>query len=203
MVCGAGGGLQARSASRESSWVRSCCGARLGAGCQGARSRKAPRLPAWEREARVRREVERRKGGLDGALSRIGNPLTGKLRSEVEAHGPAGDRAQCRALARRSSSRRPPTTPAHRRMNMRAEGLEPPHLSAPAPKAGVSANSTTPARVSIVRHAFGPTCFSSRATLWRCEIEMLRWLDCVQRRPSCSQVAQKRPRMSADMFEKK
>ena len=29
---------------------------------------------------------------------------------------------------------------------MRAEGLEPPHLSAPAPKAGVSANSTTPAR---------------------------------------------------------
>src|SRR4051794_16378994 len=29
---------------------------------------------------------------------------------------------------------------------MRAEGLEPPRLAAPAPKAGVSANSTTPAR---------------------------------------------------------
>jgi hypothetical protein len=42
--------------------------------------------PAWEREARVRREVERRKGGIDAALSRIGNPLVGKLRPEDEAH---------------------------------------------------------------------------------------------------------------------
>jgi hypothetical protein len=41
---------------------------------------------AWEREARVRREVERRKGGIDGALSRIGNPLTGKFRPEDEEH---------------------------------------------------------------------------------------------------------------------
>src|ERR1700754_4749598 len=29
-------------------------------------------LVAWEREARVRREVSRRRGGLDGALERIG-----------------------------------------------------------------------------------------------------------------------------------
>ena len=40
---------------------------------------------AWEREARVRREVEVRKGGLDGALNRLANPLTGKLRPEEEA----------------------------------------------------------------------------------------------------------------------
>ena len=31
---------------------------------------------------------------------------------------------------------------------------------------------------------------------------MLRWLDCVQRMPTCSHVAQNSPRMSADMFEK-
>jgi hypothetical protein len=41
--------------------------------------------PAWEREARVRREVERRKGGLDGALARLSHPLAGKLRPEEEA----------------------------------------------------------------------------------------------------------------------
>src|SRR3954447_16719652 len=88
---------------------------------------------------------------------------------------------------------------------MRAEGLEPPNLAAPAPKAGVSANSTTPAREGVSSYGaqdFGQTCWSSRATLWRCEIEMLRWLDCVQRSPSCSQVAQKIPRMSAERFEK-
>jgi hypothetical protein len=41
--------------------------------------------PAWEREARVRRETEIRKGGIDGALGRISNPLAGKLRPEEEA----------------------------------------------------------------------------------------------------------------------
>src|SRR5690242_19421906 len=85
---------------------------------------------------------------------------------------------------------------------MRAEGLEPPRLAAPAPKAGVSTNSTTPAGPTMVRHVFGPTCSSSNATLRRCEIEMLRWLDCVQRTPTRSHVAQNRPRMSADRFEK-
>jgi hypothetical protein len=43
-------------------------------------------IPAWEREARVRREVGKRKGGIDGALERIGHPLTGKLRPEDEVH---------------------------------------------------------------------------------------------------------------------
>jgi hypothetical protein len=43
-------------------------------------------VPAWEREARVRREVERRKGGIDGALARIANPLIGKLRPGDEEH---------------------------------------------------------------------------------------------------------------------
>ena len=41
---------------------------------------------------------------------------------------------------------------------MRAEGLEPPNLAAPAPKAGVSANSTTPAREGLSSYggqAFG------------------------------------------------
>ena len=44
---------------------------------------------------------------------------------------------------------------------------------------------------------------SSAATLWRCETEMLRWFDCVQRIPSRSQYSQNNPRMSADRFEKK
>ena len=44
---------------------------------------------------------------------------------------------------------------------------------------------------------------SSAATLRRCETEMLRWFDCVQRIPSRSQYSQNRPRMSADRFEKK
>ena len=50
---------------------------------------------------------------------------------------------------------------------------------------------------------FGPTFSSSSATLVRCEIEMLRWLDCVQRSPSCSQLSQNSPRMSADRLLKK
>ena len=50
---------------------------------------------------------------------------------------------------------------------------------------------------------FGPMNSSSAATLWRCETEMLRWLDCVQRIPSLSQYSQNSPRMSADRFEKK
>jgi len=33
----------------------------------------------------------------------------------------------------------------------------------------------------------------------RCEIEMLRWFDWVQRRPSCSHVSANRKRMSADI----
>ena len=50
---------------------------------------------------------------------------------------------------------------------------------------------------------FGPTFSSSSATLVRCEIEMLRGLDCVQRSPSCSQLSQNSPRMSADRLLKK
>ena len=42
-------------------------------------------MAAWDREARVRREVEVRKGGFDGALNRLANPLAGKLRPEEEA----------------------------------------------------------------------------------------------------------------------
>ena len=50
---------------------------------------------------------------------------------------------------------------------------------------------------------FGPTFSSSNATLARCEIEMLRGLDCVQRSPSRSQLSQNSPRMSADRLLKK
>ena len=50
---------------------------------------------------------------------------------------------------------------------------------------------------------FGPTYSSSSATLVRCEIEMLRWLDCVQRSPSRSQLSQNSPRMSAERLLKK
>ena len=48
-----------------------------------------------------------------------------------------------------------------------------------------------------------PRISSSSATLVRCEIEMLRWLDCVQRSPSRSQLSQNNPRMSADRLLKK
>jgi hypothetical protein len=41
--------------------------------------------PAWDQEARVRREVMRREGGIDAVLSRLTNPLTGKARAEDEA----------------------------------------------------------------------------------------------------------------------
>jgi hypothetical protein len=44
---------------------------------------------------------------------------------------------------------------------------------------------------------------SSAATLRRCDTEILRWLDCVQRIPSRSQYSQNSPRMSAERFEKK
>jgi hypothetical protein len=53
---------------------------------------------------------------------------------------------------------------------VRAEGLEPPSLAAPAPKAGVSANFTTPAADGLhptARHRLGPTCSSISATLSR------------------------------------
>ncbi|MDP9384685.1 MAG: hypothetical protein M3P50_05555 [Actinomycetota bacterium] len=49
----------------------------------------------------------------------------------------------------------------------------------------------------------GPMKVSSLATLSRCEIEMLRGFDCVQRIPSRSQYSQKRARMSSERFEKK
>ena len=45
----------------------------------------------------------------------------------------------------------------------------------------------------MVRHVFGPTCSSSSATLRRCDTDMLRWLDCVHRMPTCSHVAQNNP----------
>ena len=52
-------------------------------------------------------------------------------------------------------------------------------------------------------HHFGPMNSSSRATDFRCEIEMFRGFDCVQRIPSSSQCSQKIRRMSSDRFEKK
>ena len=44
---------------------------------------------------------------------------------------------------------------------------------------------------------------SMSATESRCDTEMLRLLDWVQRMPSSSQCSQKIPRMSSDSFEKK
>ena len=197
-------------------------------------------MAAWDREARVRREVEVRKGGFDGALNRLANPLAGKLRPEEEAlvqerlepearrerqqrdhllqqlrggDGPPasddeyaellrrideqrriqrkGRKTTATVVGREETGRTFATIPlvlldfdiegravrfehvyglanaahyqvgrAHRDVGrpqgpgpdrtrtlrrMRAEGLEPPRLAAPAPKAGVSANSTTPA----------------------------------------------------------
>ena len=53
--------------------------------------------PVWDREARVRREATRREGGIDAALSRLGNPLVGKLRPEDEPYVEAelARRGQC------------------------------------------------------------------------------------------------------------
>jgi hypothetical protein len=43
-------------------------------------------VPMWEREARVRREVTRRAGGIDAVLGKLGNPLIGTLRPEDESY---------------------------------------------------------------------------------------------------------------------
>ena len=76
--------------------------------------------------------------------------------------------------------------------------------AAPRTRSGLVARRTRsgPGARRSAQH-FGPTCSSSRATLVRCEIEMLRWLDCVQRSPSRSQLSQNSPRMSADRLLKK
>jgi len=42
--------------------------------------------PVWDRVARVQREATRRAGGIDAALSRLGNPLVGKIRPEDEPY---------------------------------------------------------------------------------------------------------------------
>jgi hypothetical protein len=42
--------------------------------------------PVWEREARVRREVMKRGGGIDAVLSKLTNPLVGRLRPEDEPY---------------------------------------------------------------------------------------------------------------------
>ena len=52
-------------------------------------------------------------------------------------------------------------------------------------------------------YAFGPTRSSRTATLLRCETEMLRAFDCVQRTPSRPHAAQNSARMSADRLLKK
>ena len=52
-------------------------------------------------------------------------------------------------------------------------------------------------------HHFGPMNSSSSATDFRCDTEMFRGFDCVQRIPSSSQWSQKMRRMSSDRFEKK
>src|SRR4051794_34841064 len=72
--------------------------------------------PAWEQEARVRLEVARREGKLDGAIERITNPFAGKLRageSELadqrmaeEAHRAAEVREHYAALARGEMAKR-------------------------------------------------------------------------------------------------
>jgi hypothetical protein len=56
--------------------------------------------PVWDREARVRREVMRRGGGIDAVLSKLTNPLVGKLRPEDEPYVQAAmERAGVRAAA--------------------------------------------------------------------------------------------------------
>ncbi len=122
--------------------------------------------------------------------------------------------------------------PAARRRRLRPHGPQPHERLAPRPGHGAGpqvggaraappardapaaarAHAEPPARRTPGRDAagaprsaqhFGPTFSSSSATLVRCEIEMLRWLDCVQRSPSRSQLSQNRPRMSADRLLKK
>jgi hypothetical protein len=59
--------------------------------------------PVWDREARVRREATRREGGIDAVLSRLSNPLIGKLRPEDEPYVEA-------EIARRKAFQRDMTT---------------------------------------------------------------------------------------------
>ena len=76
--------------------------------------------PAWEREARVRREVERRKGGLDGALAAAQQPARGQAPAEDEELRRTRERKS--ADARRCGGPRPaeragPELRARRRMD--------------------------------------------------------------------------------------
>jgi hypothetical protein len=57
----------------------------------------AEHVPAWEREARVRRELARREGRLEGVLERVTNPFAGTLRPGEEQ---LVDEAQARREAR-------------------------------------------------------------------------------------------------------
>ena len=89
------------------------------------------------------------------------------------------------------------------RGSRRAAPPRSPHVRRGARSRRVGRRARSPRGARPSAQHFGPTCSSSSATLVRCEMEMLRWLDCVQRSPSRSQLSQNSPRMSADRLLKK
>ena len=104
-------------------------------------------------------------------------------------------RVQVMEQARKSTARELHRLRGHAAAAARAAAQPPApadaRAPAPAPARGVALSTSAPrARRAAPRSS-------------RCEIEMLRWLDCVQRSPSCSQLSQNSPRMSADRLLKK
>ena len=125
-----------------------------------------------------------RAGGGARAISTSGLPKDMRPLSRWRSRSPASATPPCDAMfgyRRATATACPPRT----------GGDGPPATRHRRPRRPDSPLTTSPARTS-----------RASATLVRCEIEMLRGFDCVQRIPSRSQYSQNSPRMSADRFEK-
>jgi hypothetical protein len=81
-------------------------------------------VPRWEREARVRREVTRRGGGIDAVLGKISNPLIGKLRPEDEPYVQAAMERQARREREFQPVKNPVLEAAGVEIKRRMDGLE-------------------------------------------------------------------------------
>ena len=157
-------------------------------GCQGAQASAASSLHDV-----VGMDAGQHRMGDHGRHRRVGEHAveTHKLRAgrgstSISTSGLPKDMRRLSRWRSRSPASATPRSDAGSEVTLRA---------IPAAWRPVGPNGQQPA------HDFAGTNESTSATLVRCEIEMLRGFDCVQRIPSRSQYSQKSPRMSADRFE--